>query len=97
MTVASEAIVNASDAISQVNGMMDEVQSVVTNLDKSTQELAAIDLNDMLDNVNTLVDTSEKRLVETVEKLDNIDLESLNKAIKDLSSIISPLAKLFKR
>ena len=58
---------------------------------------SAIDINDMLDNVNGLVETSEKSLTETVEKIDNIDLESLNKAIKDLTSIISPLAKLFRR
>ena len=97
MTEASKAITVASETVSQVNSMMGEVQDVVTNLDKSTKELAAIDLNDMLENVNSLVDTSEKSVEETVKKLDDIDLDSLNKAIKDLSTIISPLAKLFKK
>ena len=97
MTEASKAITVASDTVSQVNSMMGEVQDVVTNLDKSTKELAAIDLNDMLANVNSLVDTSEKSVEETVKKLDDLDLDSLNKAIKDLSSIISPLAKLFRK
>ena len=97
MTEASKAITVASETVSQVNSMMGEVQDVVTNLDKSTKELAAIDLNDMLENVNSLVDTSEKSVEETVKKLDDIDLDSLNKAIKDLSTIIPPLAKLFKK
>ncbi len=97
MTQASEAITTASEAIESVNGMMGEVQSVVSNLDKSTKELAAINIGDMLDNVNTLVDTSEKSVEQTVKKLDDLDLDSLNKAIKDLSTIIAPLAKLFKR
>jgi hypothetical protein len=51
----------------------------------------------MLANVNSLVDTSEKSVEETVKKLDDLDLDSLNKAIKDLSAIISPLAKLFRK
>ncbi len=97
MTEASGAISQASEAISQVNGMMDDVNNVVANLDKSTKELAEIDLTQMLDNVNSLVDTSEKSVEETVHKLDDIDIDSLNKAIKDLSTVIAPLAKLFKR
>ena len=97
MTEASKAITTASEAIESVNGMMGEVQGVVDNLDKSTQELAAINLDEMLGNVNTLVETSEKSVEQTVKKLDDIDLDSLNKAIKDLSTIIAPLAKLFKR
>ena len=97
MTEASKAITEASAAVSQVNGMMGEVQEVVTNLDKSTKELVAIDLNQMLDNVNSLVDTSEKSVTDTVKKIDEVDLDSLNKAIKDLSTIIAPLAKLFKK
>ncbi len=97
MTEASAAITQASEAVSQVNDMMDDVQNVVNNLDKSTQELAAIDLNEMLDDVNSLVDTSEKSVEMTVKKLDDIDLDSLNKAINDLSTIIAPLAKLFRR
>ncbi len=97
MTEATAAITTASEAIESVNGMMGEVQTVVTNLDKSTQELAAIDLDEMLDNVNSLVDTSEKSVQQTVKKIDDIDLDSLNKAINDLSTIIAPLAKLFRK
>ncbi len=97
MKEATEAITTASATIESVNGMMGEVQSVVNNLDKSTQELAAINLDEMLDNVNGLVETSEKSVQDTVKKIDNVDLDSLNKAIKDLSTIIAPLAKLFKR
>ena len=55
------------------------------------------DLDDMLDNVNSLVDTSEKSVQDTVKKIDDIDLDSLNKAINDLSTIIAPLAKLFRK
>ena len=91
-------IVNETGTIvEQANSMMGEVQDVVTNLDKSTQELAATDLNGMLDNVNSLVETSQKSVQETVKKIDDVDLDSLNKAIKDLSTVISPLAKLFKK
>ncbi len=83
--------------VEQANSMMGEVQDVVTNLDKSSQELAATDIDGMLENVNALVETSEKSVQDTVKKIDDIDLDSLNKAIKDLSTVISPLAKLFKK
>ena len=97
MNQAVEIVDRTGGIVEQANSMMNEVQDVVTNLDKSTQELAATDLNGMLDNVNSLVATSEKSVQDTVKKIDDVDLDSLNKAIKDLSTIIAPLAKLFKR
>ncbi len=93
----SAIVTETSTIVEQANSMMGEIQDVVTNLDKSSQELAATDLNGMLDNVNSLVETSEKSVQDTVQKIDDIDLDSLNKAIKDLSTVISPLAKLFKK
>ena len=36
-------------------------------------------------------------VAESTTQIEEVDLDSLNKAIKDLSTIIAPLAKLFKR
>lgn len=97
MNQATDIANQTTEIIGQANTMMGEVQTVVANVDKSTQEIAATDINGMLDNVNSLVATSEKSVQDTVKKIDDVDIESLNKAINDLSTIIAPLAKLFKR
>ena len=39
--------------------------------------------------------TSADGLVETLEKINAIDFDALNKAIQDLSAVIEPLAKFF--
>ena len=48
------------------------------------------------DNFNTLVATGQIGLEETVNKLNDIDFEALNKAISNLSQVVEPLAKFFK-
>lgn len=50
-----------------------------------------------LDEVSNLVITSEAELIETTNKLNSIDFEGLNSAIKELGDVISPLAEFFKK
>ena len=86
----------------QVNPLMDQLeevviqtQSVLTNLEKTTTQLASVDLGSMVADVDTLVGTGQQSLEQTMEKLDSIDTEKLNQAIDDLSAVVEPLAKFF--
>lgn len=98
------AIVDVLGMIDQTNGMLDSTSAmiddtavIIKNLEDITNDLTQVDYTGIVSDVNSLVKTSEESLEATVKKIDDVDLDSLNKAIKDLSSIISPLARLFRK
>jgi len=80
--------------VAQFDGIMGQMGSVLSNLEQSTRQLAAVDLTGMVTDVNNLVTTAQTSLEQTMQNLDAIDFEALNKAIKDLATVIEPLAKL---
>lgn len=81
-----------------------QAEAVLTNLETVTTELANVDLNSMVQNVDTLVTdvdglvgTSQVGVEQAMEKLNAIDFDALNDAIKDLSDVIDPIARFFNK
>lgn len=81
-----------------------QAEAVLTNLETVTTELANVDLNSMVQNVDTLVTdvdglvgTSQVGIEQAMEKLNAIDFDALNEAIKDLSDVIDPIARFFNK
>ena len=85
-----------SAIITEIPGVVAQMETVLGNLEVVTTELAAVDFESMIEGVNTLVATGQIDLEETVAKLNDIDFEALNKAINNLSQVVEPLAKFFK-
>ena len=85
-----------SAIITEIPGVVAQMETVLGNLEVVTTELAAVDFESMIEGVNTLVATGQIGLEETVTKLNDIDFEALNKAINNLSQVVEPLAKFFK-
>ena len=83
--------------IPRVNSLLTESEAVMANLNTVTTQLATIDFPDTINNVNSLVVSSQSDITDAMEKINKIDFEGLNNAIKDLESVISPLSKLFGR
>ena len=81
----------------QVDAVVTQMQTVLGNLEKTTQELAALDLSGMMDGIDTLVASGQEGLAQTMEKLNTIDIDTLNQAIKDLAAVVEPFAKLINR
>ena len=81
----------------QVNGLMGQMEAVLSDLEQTAGALAALDLETMAGNVNSLTVMAQESLQQTMEKLNTIDFETLNKAIEDLAKVIEPLAKFFGR
>ena len=89
----TETVLTDLEAVTgQLEGQMDVI---LTNLDEVTQELAQADLAGMVKNVDTLATTSQSAVEHATEKLDTIDLDTLNKAIQDLADVVEPLARFF--
>ena len=85
-----------SAIITEIPGVVLQMESVLGNLEVVTEELTTVDFSGMIEGVNALVATGQAGLEETVSKLNSIDFEALNKAIDTLTKVIDPLAKFFK-
>ncbi len=79
--------------VPQVETVLTQLQPVLGNLEQTSQQLAALDLEGMVSNVDALVVTGQQTLQQSMEKLDTVDFDALNQAIRDLSAVIEPLAK----
>ena len=76
--------------------------TVLSDLELVTSDLARADLAQMVDNVTELADQSGEGVAMAkdgvalaVEKIDAIDIDTLNQAIRDFSDVVEPLAKFF--
>ena len=85
-----------SAIITEIPGVVAQMESVLGNLEVVTTELTTGDFAGMIEGVNALVATGQAGLEETVTKLNAIDFEALNQAIEDLAAVIEPMAKFSK-
>lgn len=92
----SQVLTEITGIVSQLPGIVSQMQEVLANLQEVTEKLTAVDFGGMIDGVNMLVESGQSGLEQTVNKLNSIDFESLNKAIKNLEAVVEPMAKFFK-
>lgn len=93
--LAGQAQTVLTDLESVTGQLNEQMDTILINLDEVTKELAQADLAGMVENVDTLATTSQSAVEHATEKLDTIDLETLNRAIADLADVVEPLAKFF--
>ena len=86
-----------------------QVDTVLADLKKTSSELAEVDVEaiasdiaELVENSDTLITETQQGLSETLDqsqaalqKIQSIDIESLNRSIADLQAVISPLRSLF--
>ena len=80
----------------QLQDLAQEAETVMTDLGIVAEALASADLGSIVENVNVLAAESQSAVADAMAKLDTIDIEALNKAIKDLAAVVEPLAKVSK-
>ena len=78
---------------------IDNIEAVVANADKAigSVEKSLTGIDQMVKNVDKVVVDNTDSVSKTVERMSSIDITALNKSIKDLSDIIEPLARFFRR
>ena len=79
----------------QVQELTAQMETVLTNLEVVTDQLAGMDLGSMVENVDALVTTSQAGVEQAMDQLNGIDFETLNRAINDLADVVEPLARFF--
>ena len=81
----------------QIQNLGSQAETVLTNLEAVTSKLAEVDLGSMVSNVDTLVTDSQEGVKQALDKINELDISSLNRAIADLSAVVKPLADFFGR
>jgi len=80
----------------QLQDLAQEAETVMTDLGVVAEALAAADIGGIVGNPNVLAAESQSAVADAMATLDTIDIEALNKAIKDLAAVVEPLAKVSK-
>lgn len=78
--------------IPQVNQTIGQMQTALNSLEETSNHLRGLNLETMVSNVNSLSVYAQQSLQQTMDNLNTIDFETLNKAISDLAQVIEPLA-----
>lgn len=94
---ANTLLTTANEVLNQTAGMIGDAEGAVKNLNEVSESLAKMDLEGMLTGVDELVEESKSSISDAMLKIDAMDIDSLNKAIKDLGAVVEPLAKLLGR
>lgn len=89
-------LIAVAQLIPVVEDLALQAETILADLEITTHHLAQIDLTQTLENLNALMTTSQSGIAEAIDKLNAIDIETLNGAIKDLADIIKPLADAAK-
>jgi len=95
--VANELLVLAAplqELAAQIQEVAKQAETVMDDLGTAAKALAATDFGGMVAKVDALTADSQSAVAEAMEKLDTIDIATLNKAIKDLAAVVEPLAKI---
>lgn len=96
LVVVIGIIPKLSAAVTQVNALAVQAETVMDNLETVTSALAKADIAQMVSNVDAMAAASQAGVAQALEKFDAIDIEALNQAISDLCDVVAPLAKLSK-
>ena len=90
-------LIRVGQFLPQLELLATQAQQVLTNLNSVTAELQKLDMVQMVDNINSLVISSQEGLDEALGAIMEVRFDTLNQAIEDLAAVIQPMADFVKR
>ena len=82
LTTANATIVQAQEALAKITDEMESINGMVSSITETSNS------------VNKMVNDNAADLTTSVQNLNSIDFEGLNKAIRDLQDAVAPMAKV---
>lgn len=80
----------------QMDAIISEATVIIEEVNTMTTEVSTV-LPIMIENTNDLVTSASSGMEEALEKMNSIDVETLNQSIQSLHNIVAPMAKFFGR
>lgn len=90
-------LVRIRQILPQFELLAGQAEAVLTNLQTITGELQKLDMAEMVENINSLVTTSQAGVEEALGTMKEIRFDTLNQAIEDLAAVVQPMADFVKR
>lgn len=90
-------LVRIRQLLPQFELLAGQAEDVLVNLKVITGELQKLDMVAMVENINSLVTTSQAGVEEAMGTMKEIKFDTLNQAIEDLAAVIQPMADFVKR
>lgn len=83
--------------VNQANDVMAQASDTITLANAAIESITEMSgaITDMGENMDTFIMENAESVAAVMEKIEAVDFEGLNKAIKDLGTVIEPLAKFF--
>jgi methyl-accepting chemotaxis protein len=103
--VATALLISLAIVVPKVFRFIGQLEETVMEVDNLLVDVKSItkDVNGLADNVNSLVDNTNNMvtdnmgaITEIVQSLNEIDFDTLNKAITDLSDVVEPLGNMVR-
>lgn len=87
----------AIGTINQANQIMEQATETISLANTAIESVTTMSqsITDMGTNMDTFITDNGESVEEVMTKLEEIDFEGLNTAIKDLGDVVEPLAKFF--
>ena len=70
---------------------------ITTDLEVVTKELSTVEWTSLSKDISDMATQAQKSLATASKAVDELDIETLNKAIQELQTVVEPLAKLVGR
>lgn len=87
----------ASNTIMEVDELLAQTSESIAEVDVVVKDLQKANLPELIDETKELIVNSQETITTAMDKINEMDIEKLNKAVSDLQGAVSPLAKLFGR
>lgn len=95
--ILAVVLYTASVFIPKVNVTYQNMELIMEDLQVITSELAEADINQMISDADELAVRSQENIGSAMEKINAIDIDGLNQAIRNLSDAVEPFAKFFNQ
>ena len=95
LVVAIMFVPKVTKILNDVEKTVAAADEAVVSLSKTADELAQADIAGLISSTEALVKDSSVGVTQAISKMDDIDIDGLNSAIRDLESVVGPLANLF--
>lgn len=87
------------DSAAKANAIMEQASETIVLADTALESITEMSdsITEMGDSMDTLIMENAESVEAVMKKIEAVDFEGLNSAIKDLGTVIEPLAKFFKK
>ncbi len=88
-----------TDDLAEISGQLKNAdwQSISADMAEVSAQLLEVNWTELSGNINGMAEDAQKSMNAALEAIDRLDIDSLNKAIKDISTVIEPLVEFAGR